>query len=309
MRVAEIGGTCDGVLHLSLQGEAVAEDYVCLLGKACGHCFTGARVSGELILSRSDRTPWAHTFSDSIAPPSAISHCPKDPRGAPLDWLWPKAVLDGLRDLWGTPVLSVALDDLDENLRMGAVRVLETPGQEEYTLLVKALKDQSPEIRSRAANALGSQGSQARDLVPGLIEALDDDDRPVRMAVAGALHNITGQDFGENQDAWRKWLKEPRLTPTPFTTWKGVPIMPGAISIKELTGLLTYVVQAGCGEVSAFYQAEAARAGWTFVESESSPNPRRQFNLEKGRETASVYLYDTPVTTGKSRCTVQIIPQ
>jgi len=306
LRVAASGEACDGALHLSLQGEALAEDYICILGHACGHCFTGARVFGELSLTTSNRTPWSRAINASIAPPSTISACPKVPQEAPLDEVWPRAVLDGLLDLWGTPVLAAALGDPAESVREATVRLLGKQGQEGVPLLEKALQDRSAEVREWAANALGSLGAQASEAVPALVEVLDDGDRPVRLAAAGALHLITGQEFGQDQAAWRKWLEEPGLKPTPFTSWKGVPIMPGATSPEELGSLLQYVVEANCGEVAAFYQAGMPAAGWISVEAESPGSFLQQLKFEKGRETAEVHLNDTSVMMGQSRCSVQI---
>ena len=304
LRVTDDGDGCDGVLQLSLTGVALAEDYVCILGRACGHCFTGAGVGGRLILTRSDRTPLVSPFTASISPPATISDCPEVPRGAPLEEVWPRAVLDGLFELWGIPVLAVALDDREESVREAAVRLLEKQGQEGVPLLVQALQDRSASVRERAANALGSQGAQASQAVPALVEVLNDDHRPVRLAAASALHQITGQDFGQDQATWRKWLEEPSLTPTPFTSWKEVPVMPGATSPEELGTLLQYGVEASCEQVAAFYQAEMPGAGWTSVEAEGEFVPRLQF--EKGRETAEIHLSEIPVTIDQSRCNVQI---
>lgn len=296
---------CDATLHLSLQGWALAEDYVCIVGNACGHCFTGAQVIGELTLTRSDRAPWVHALSASIMPPSTISACPEAPGKAPLDRVWSRATLDGLLDLWGTPILVVALGDQEESVRSSAVQLLETQGDEGIPFLVRALQDQSADVREQAANALGSQGTRAREAAPALIELLDDHDRPVRLAAASALHQITGQDLGQDQAAWEKWLEEPDLTPTPLTSWNEVPIMPGAASLEELGDLFQYVVQASCGEVAAFYQAEMPGTGWTFVESESPGGSFQQLKFEKGRETAEVWLNHTWMTES-SGCSVQI---
>ena len=306
IRVAASGEECDGALSVKLQGQALAADYVCILGKACGHCFTGARVGGELTLTRPDRTPWVRTVEAGIAPPSSISDCPKVAKEAPLDSVWPRAVLDGLVELWGTPALAAAIGDQETTVRKGAVRLLATQGKEGIPILVLALRDKSADVRARAADALGSQGALAGEAVPALVEVLDDGDRPVRLAAASALQAITGQGFGQDQGTWRKWLKDPNVTPAPFTSWKGVPIRPDASSHEELGSMLQYVVQVNCGNVAAFYQAEMPGAGWTPIESARPGGFSQQLTFKKGRDTAEVHLNDTPVAMGQSRCSVQI---
>ena len=66
-------------------------------------------------------------------------------------------------------------------------------------------------VRSHAAEALGTIGPGAREAVAALIEALDDEWSTVRVAAAGALQGVTGQDFGEDAAAWRRWEQEHRL--------------------------------------------------------------------------------------------------
>jgi hypothetical protein len=307
LRVVASDEACDGALHLSLQGEALAEDYVCVLGNACGHCFAGGQVSGELILTSSDRTPWVHTISAGMAPPFSISACPKLPQDAPLGTFWPRAVLGGLLDLWGTPVLAVALGDREEDVRQATVWLLQTQGKEGVPLLVKALRDRSADMRRQAANVLGLQGAEASDAVPALIEVLDDSENPVRLAATEALHLITGQDFGQDQAAWRRWLKEPGPTPTPLTSWSGVPIMPGATSTVELgSAQVRYVVRTSCGDVVTFYKANMPGAGWSFVEESPPDSSLQALRFEKGGETGDVQLTETQVTNGEARCRVDI---
>jgi len=314
MKVASAGSACDGTLSFSFKGEALAEDYVCILGDACGHCFTGARISGEWALTAADRTPWIRPLDDSITPPGSISECPKVPQEAPFDSLWPGAVLAGLVELWGPPTLSVALDDPEESVRLAAVGFLRVQGAEGVPLLADALEDRTTNVRQRAAIALGRLGAQARQAVPALIEVLDDSNRPVRLAAASALNLITGQDFGQDQAGWRKWLREPSLRPTPFTSWKGVAIMPEARPPEELGSMLQYTVDVSCQEVAAFYQAEMPGAGWTLIESGNPSGFSQRLKFEQGRDSAEVnlsdasepYLSDNSQVMEKPRCGVQI---
>jgi len=66
-------------------------------------------------------------------------------------------------------------------------------------------------VRSHAAEALGKIGPGAREAVAALVETLGDEWSTVRVAAAGALRGVTGQDFGEDAAAWQRWEHEHRL--------------------------------------------------------------------------------------------------
>jgi len=306
IRVVDRGQACDATLSLSLQGEALERKYNICLGAPCGTCFTGAQISGEMVLARSASAPWKRIISARISPPSYVNACPKAPQEAPLAEVWPRAVLHGLFEMWGMPVMAVGIEDPDENVREAAVRLLENQGQESVPLLVQALQDRSAEVREQAARVLGTLGAQASAAVPALIEVLDDSSRPVRISAAGALHNITGQNFGQDQASWRKWLQEPSYKPTPVTDWRGLPVMPGAASMEELGDLFQYVVEASCGEVVAFYQAEMTAAGWTFTRDDGVAGVSQHLHFEKGGHTAEVHVNDISFFQGQTRCNVQL---
>jgi len=57
--------------------------------------------------------------------------------------------------------------------------------------LIQALKDQDVGVRRSVADALGQIGSGAKDAVPGLIQALlQDEDKSVRVAVVWTLGQL-----------------------------------------------------------------------------------------------------------------------
>lgn len=70
---------------------------------------------------------------------------------------------------------------------------------------VSKLFSSDPEIRKRAAEALGQLGAEARPAVSFLAE-----NEQVRDAAAEALKTITGQAFGADVAPWRQWLKDRR---------------------------------------------------------------------------------------------------
>ncbi len=70
-------------------------------------------------------------------------------------------------------------------------------------LLIAALKDKSKRIRRGAAISLGAM-KDPRAIEP-LIAALKDESLLVRIKSAYALYEITGKDFGRNQEKWQEW--------------------------------------------------------------------------------------------------------
>ncbi|MEI7833173.1 MAG: HEAT repeat domain-containing protein, partial [bacterium] len=72
-----------------------------------------------------------------------------------------------------------------------------------YPLIVAMLHNPDyTYVRVSAANALASLGN--KDAIPELIAALDDPYSNVRHAAVAALKTLTGDDFGEDQAAWKK---------------------------------------------------------------------------------------------------------
>jgi len=61
----------------------------------------------------------------------------------------------------------------------------------------------SPLFLESAAWALRDMCLVAVEAIPALIKALQDESSRVRAAATWALESITGQDFGEDAEAWR----------------------------------------------------------------------------------------------------------
>ncbi len=305
MVVVSPTGNCDGTLKLSLQGSALAEDYMCILGRACGHCYTGSNIQGSLTLDFAGKTSYSDSLYGNLNPPGSISECPKTPSGAPYDYSWTRAVLSSLERLWGAPLLESASADKDPEVQKAAVDLLKSQGTSSVPALISALKSHETEVRTRAANALGSLGPQAEAAVPALIDMVGSSDRPTRMAAAGALHSITGADFGQDQAAWKAWRTNPNLEPTAFTAWNEIPIHPGARSVEELGSMLQYNIESGCSSVISFYQSSMPAAGWELLKSENHINTT-MITYQKGKYKAEVNISETMVALDKSTCNLQI---
>jgi len=71
--------------------------------------------------------------------------------------------------------------------------------------LIKALDDRDWLLRIRAATSLAEMGDTRA--VPALIRNLEHPMLPVRPAARQALEKITGQEFGDDVQAWEDWWK------------------------------------------------------------------------------------------------------
>ena len=106
------------------------------------------------------------------------------------------------------PALIRALADQSPEVRQAVAEALGTIGlqiSDVVPALAQALADQNIAVREAVAEALRIIGPQAMEAVPALIQALADQSPEVRQAVAEALKAITGQDFGLDAERWRQW--------------------------------------------------------------------------------------------------------
>jgi HEAT repeat protein len=113
--------------------------------------------------------------------------------------------------------------------------------EEEFPRFLDSLEAEVASTRARAAFALGAGRKMSVDAVPALIEALSDQDEEVRQAVAQALEDITGGDFGVDQGAWEQWwpdgavadLTESLRSPDPEVRSEAVSML-GCIGLEAL---------------------------------------------------------------------------
>jgi len=99
------------------------------------------------------------------------------------------------------------IDELIDRLKnfrtqSAAKNALLEMGEPAVQPLIEALNSRQASVRWSAASILGELG--AKQAIPDLIERLRDDE--IRSGVVEALHHITGEDFGEDYDAWKRWL-------------------------------------------------------------------------------------------------------
>jgi HEAT repeat protein len=74
--------------------------------------------------------------------------------------------------------------------------------------LIQALDDESIHVRTSAVRALTEIGPAEKEVISALIQALDNQYVDVRTGAVRALKAITGQDFGEDPARWQQWWEE-----------------------------------------------------------------------------------------------------
>jgi HEAT repeat protein len=112
------------------------------------------------------------------------------------------------KDVWLAPLLQA-------NLAVKAVNPL--------TPLLKDLTDKDPQLRSKAALALGTLGPIASPALPALIKALEDEDVQVRLSVAMAIARIQRSKVEVNL-AVRRALREMRDQMEDFQRFRALSI-------------------------------------------------------------------------------------
>ncbi len=106
------------------------------------------------------------------------------------------------------PLLVKSLQDEDKLVRAEGARALQrVHNLVAIPALINAIdeaKELEVDVRSEAADALGQYPDNR--VVSELIKALADPSLAVNYATLGSLRTLTGQDFGLDRAAWRKWV-------------------------------------------------------------------------------------------------------
>ena len=112
-------------------------------------------------------------------------------------------------------VLRTALNDSDADVRITACKAWgKRAGAEATTLLSEVLlRDVDTDVRLAAAEALGGTGNPAA--VAALGEALEDGDPAMQYRAVASLHEVTGEDLGNDVNQWRQYVKGETPTPGP----------------------------------------------------------------------------------------------
>jgi len=123
------------------------------------------------------------------------------------------SAVTALGEIGGSEVvepLAACLHSSDSYERSVAAEALADVGREAAPAvpdLIGVIHDDFKQVGWFAVEALGAIGPEAEEAVPVLIELLEADDWTYHSDAALALTSITGEDFGEDGAAWRRWYE------------------------------------------------------------------------------------------------------
>jgi hypothetical protein len=200
---------CEAVLRVRLSGNAIRASYTNV-----GSCFAGNRVIGDIALEIEGRDAVIIEVAFKTEPPTMISSnsCVRSASSVNFGTNCSKAVIAGLVDLWGAPVLGQIMPytgaiqmALDRLAMMGDDPSAAVPD------LILLLLDEDFYAACNAATTLGMLEPPPFEAVPWLIQALavlspTDEWESVGTGAChfNALKDITGQEF-DTLELWQEW--------------------------------------------------------------------------------------------------------
>jgi hypothetical protein len=217
IEVKPTGQECDAQMRIELIEQPLSAKY------GSQHCYTGAWVTGEVVIEAAGAGELHVPIDGGVGTPFVVTSCPQDPSGAPVKVATAKGLIVAFARIWSydflTPVIR-SQNWFNPFVNMAAEMCVDDAQTKKETVL-GCLTAASVLPNSRQVNALnklGSLGASALPAVPELIALLevkpDGSSGPNRLfgfgradaeAVAEALKEITGQDFGTDAGQWRQW--------------------------------------------------------------------------------------------------------
>ncbi|MSP83724.1 MAG: HEAT repeat domain-containing protein [Alphaproteobacteria bacterium] len=208
--VGAVAPSTTATLTITGEGEALGG---LLFGDLDGYLYTGAQVRGALAFMFGGETAYSVAYAGRMERRRSLERNLgyEDPANAPFaDALATSGsfydrIAEAIGVIYGAPTLIVALDVADPILKPFIARVLGDLGDPvALPALIQALEDSEHDVRWQAAWSLGRLGDP--QAVEPLIAALDDRDQDVRWFAAWSLAEITGEQFGDDTEAWLAWL-------------------------------------------------------------------------------------------------------
>jgi hypothetical protein len=206
IKVKQWDQSCETIIDFTIRFEALKANYLRL-----GECYTGASAEVWTTITLPEHKPVAKKFSGTLPPPLVTSMCPQYDTlfNTPFRAVWQEPVMLSLLYLFGSPVLVPAA--LSDEIHDVAVLRFPTTGagiEEVVAGLIRGLRSKDDMKKRNAVRALEAIGPPARSAVPALIERVRTTRSRDQWEASWALEAITGQDFGEDADAWQKWWEK-----------------------------------------------------------------------------------------------------
>jgi HEAT repeat protein len=119
-----------------------------------------------------------------------------------------RAAVEALGHVRGPEALTALVERITHPSRVVRIDVLSAldrwpRGESGNAIRAIGSGDAAPDIRRAAIKMLAHSGDA--DLVPYLIDRLNDQDKPVRLAAVSGLEQLTGQALGQEVEAWKTW--------------------------------------------------------------------------------------------------------
>ncbi len=198
-------------IEVDVEGRALSRNYFEADGE---HLYTGAQISGEVLLITETGVYYHRRFSSLIPMPFSLAVVNlgyDQPRNAPFDKAlerangFARAVAEVMVAAWGVETVIPVVFDAGVSARADVANLLGDIGDTVAVpdLIDVLLLDDDEQVRREAAWSLGRIGDDRA--IPDLIEALNDSSGDVRWFVAWSLRTLTGEDYGLDYETWSDW--------------------------------------------------------------------------------------------------------
>ncbi len=216
----------ESLLERAAAGDSAAADQ--LLAQSSGWTGKTARTpKTEQAIAAAINANDMHIRAAALQAQLALDGVPVDPQGFDMlkratgnrqqrTWgLWMMGALGnrGVDPVHAAKIIEAYLSDPDPAVRTSAVEGLAILGTDETVpmLLDRFRNDPSPPVQEQAACGMAEAGmythAQRMVAAASLVGWVNDPllSQPQRNWAVQALHDISGQNFGANADAWRQW--------------------------------------------------------------------------------------------------------
>jgi hypothetical protein len=178
-------GQCEAHLTVIVTLEGLSDEYKDADTGEWITCFTGQSAHGEIVFDPSAGEVLTFPVDKDMEPvQGAITACPRTEEDIHFVMAWGDDLLLALKELWGYRIL--------------------------VSTILKGFVGGHPYLSYEAGDALEAAGPKAVSAVYDLINMLSmvHADPALSGVVSQALEAITGQDFGNDPEAWRTWWED-----------------------------------------------------------------------------------------------------